>query len=77
MRKFKFLALAFAAFSFAACSDDAIEGQSGSGGSLEEASPAVLQRMTRIITGMNILRMILLREKIVDTIMMVQKQNGL
>lgn len=42
MRKFKFLALAFAAFSFAACSDDAIEGQSGSGGSLEDASPAYL-----------------------------------
>lgn len=42
MRKFKFLALAFAAFSFAACSDDAIEGQSGNGGSLEDASPAYL-----------------------------------
>ena len=42
MRKFKFFALAFAAIAFAGCSDDAIEGQSGSGGSLEDASPAYL-----------------------------------
>lgn len=42
MRKFKFLALAFAAFSFAACSDDAIEGQSGNGGSAGEGTPAYL-----------------------------------
>lgn len=42
MRKFKFLALAFAAFSFAACSDDAIEGQSGNGGVAGEGTPAYL-----------------------------------
>lgn len=42
MRKFKFLALAFAAFSFAACSDDAIEGQSGNGGSAGDGTPAYL-----------------------------------
>ena len=42
MRKFKFLALVFAAIAFAACSDDAIEGQSGSGGLAGEGTPAYL-----------------------------------
>lgn len=42
MRKFKFFALAFAALSFAACSDDAIDGQGGNNASLEDASPAYL-----------------------------------
>ena len=42
MKKFKFFALAFAALSFAACSDDAIEGQSGSGGLEGEGTPAYL-----------------------------------
>ena len=42
MRKFKFLALAFAAFSFAACSDDVIEGQSGNGGIAGDGTPAYL-----------------------------------
>lgn len=42
MRKFKFFALAFAAIAFAGCSDDAIEGQSGSGGLEGEGTPAYL-----------------------------------
>ena len=42
MKKFKFFALAFAALSFAACSDDAIEGQSGSGGIAGDGTPAYL-----------------------------------
>lgn len=42
MKKFKFFALAFAAIAFAGCSDDAIEGQSGSGGLEGEGTPAYL-----------------------------------
>ena len=43
MRKFKFFALAFAALSLAACSDDAIDGQGGNTGvSSEETTPAYL-----------------------------------
>ena len=42
MRKFKFFALAFAAFCFAACSDDAIDGQGGNTGTLGDGTPAYL-----------------------------------
>lgn len=42
MRKFKFFALAFAALSFAACSDDAIDGQGGNTGTTGEGTPAYL-----------------------------------
>lgn len=42
MRKFKFFALAFAALSFAACSDDAINGQGGNTGTTGDGTPAYL-----------------------------------
>ena len=42
MRKFKFFALAFAAFCFAACSDDAIDGQGGNTGTVGDGTPAYL-----------------------------------
>lgn len=42
MRKFKFFALAFAALSFAACSDDAIDGQGGNTGTTGDGTPAYL-----------------------------------
>lgn len=42
MRKFKFFALAFAALSFAACSDDAIDGQGGNTGTVGDGTPAYL-----------------------------------
>lgn len=42
MRKFKFFALAFAALSFAACSDDAIDGQGGNTGTIGDGTPAYL-----------------------------------
>ena len=42
MRKFKFFALAFAALSFAACSDDAINGQGGNTGTISDGTPAYL-----------------------------------
>ena len=42
MRKFKFLALAFAAFSFAACSDDVLDGKGGNSGIVGDGTPAYL-----------------------------------
>lgn len=42
MKKFKFFALAFAALSFAACSDDAIDGKGGNTGTAGDATPAYL-----------------------------------
>ena len=42
MKKFKFFALAFAALSFAACSDDALDGKGGSSGSIGDGTPAYL-----------------------------------
>ena len=42
MRKFKFFALAFAALSFAACSDDVIEGQGGGNNTTGSDTPAYL-----------------------------------
>lgn len=42
MRKFKFFALAFAALSFAACSDDALDGKGGNTGTAGDATPAYL-----------------------------------
>ena len=42
MRKFKFLALAFAALSFAACSDDVIDGKGGNTGAAGDGTPAYL-----------------------------------
>ena len=42
MKKFKFFALAFAALSFAACSDDALDGKGGNSGSAGDGTPAYL-----------------------------------
>lgn len=42
MKKFKFFALAFAALSFAACSDDVIEGKGGNTGAAGDGTPAYL-----------------------------------
>ena len=42
MKKFKFFALAFAALSFAACSDDALDGKGGNTGTAGDATPAYL-----------------------------------
>lgn len=42
MKKFKFFALAFAALSFAACSDDVIDGKGGNTGTDGDATPAYL-----------------------------------
>ena len=42
MKKFKFFALAFAALSFAACSDDVIDGKGGNTGTGGDATPAYL-----------------------------------
>lgn len=42
MKKFKFFALAFAALSFAACSDDAIDGQGGNTSTTGDGTPAYL-----------------------------------
>lgn len=42
MRKFKFFALAFAALSFAACSDDVIDGKGGNTGAAGDGTPAYL-----------------------------------
>ena len=42
MKKFKFFALAFAALSFAACSDDAIDGKGGNTGTAGDGTPAYL-----------------------------------
>ena len=42
MKKFKFFALAFAALSFAACSDDVIDGKGGNTGAAGDGTPAYL-----------------------------------
>ena len=42
MKKFKFFALAFAALSFAACSDDVIDGKGENTGTGGDATPAYL-----------------------------------
>ena len=69
MKKFKFLALAFAALSFAACSDDVIDGKGGNTGA---AGDGTMMRITMVMT---IPLKLQEQVKIADTIMMEPKTN--